>query len=393
MTTPVISVFIASYNHAQFLPETLESVLSQEGPGFEVVVVDDGSTDDSREILERYARRDSRIRWSQHEGGRNLGVSRTSNRAIGLCRGEFLAWLGSDDLLMPGSLATRLRELSKASNAGMAYGRALLMDSSPERTRAIGGDVNRLGPPVVRLALSNCIPASTVMLRRSALETVGSFAEELTSSDWELWLRLLSNRAVVFIREPLACHRIHESNLNALLDRAGSSAQCAVALDEAAKRAPKTGGAIATVDVLNLLDLQRSYHWFAAGDESRARSALEAVCERSGPAGRGTEYFDLWVRHLASTASATEYIGWVDSGRTAARWPPVLDRRVERLRKSLPTLMAAWRHHRKGSYSEARRLFFRAACRRPSFLKDAKVRRFAAEYLLRATGLAPERLR
>ena len=111
-SNPKVSVFIASYNHARYLPECLDSILAQTYPDFEIVIVDDGSTDGSPSLLEDYQRRfPEKIRYSWHPEHGNWGVSRTSNDAIQKSRGEYLAWIGSDDAWYPDKLKQQVEQL------------------------------------------------------------------------------------------------------------------------------------------------------------------------------------------------------------------------------------------------------------------------------------------
>src|SRR5947208_8738167 len=101
---PIVSVCIASYNHAHYLPAALDSILSQTLQDFEVVVVDDGSSDQSLLILQDYAARDRRIRVFTHPGHSNRGIAASWNLAFEQSTGQFLTWIGSDDAIYPENL-------------------------------------------------------------------------------------------------------------------------------------------------------------------------------------------------------------------------------------------------------------------------------------------------
>lgn len=384
MTAPQVSVFIASYNHGRFLPETLESVLSQRGPELELVVVDDGSTDDSVEVLRAFALRDPRLRWSQHDNGANLGVSVTSNRAVGLCRAPFLAWLGSDDVLTAGSVARRYEVLRASPAAGLVYGRATVSDKRSEKRRTLGRNVNRHSRPLATLVLSNCIPASTVMLRREALDEVGLFNEEIVSSDRELWLRVVARWNAAFIPEPLARYRIHGENLNAGLDVRSSSRRTVETLGEVAKWAGTAEARRKEPALEVLVDLQLSYHRFASGDAEGAAGELRGLPSRLESGKPITQALDLWTWHLASAPAGKEYVEWLSQASTVDHLPWEVSSRLQRLAPVFPPLWEAWRQRRAGDRETARRLFFAAACRRPALVRDPVVRRFTLEHLLPA---------
>src|SRR4051812_1969316 len=99
---PLVSVTIPSYNHARFLPEAIESVLAQTYDNIELIIVDDGSTDESLTIARDYAARfPEQIRVHTHPDGRNHGISKTANLALSLIRGKYWNGLASDDILLP----------------------------------------------------------------------------------------------------------------------------------------------------------------------------------------------------------------------------------------------------------------------------------------------------
>jgi len=111
---PRVSVCIPSYNYAAYLPEAIESILAQTYLDFEIIVVDDASKDNSQAVAEDYARRyPNKVRIFTHPGRVNKGVSATCNLAIEKSRGEYLAWLGSDDVWYPEKLARQVDELDR----------------------------------------------------------------------------------------------------------------------------------------------------------------------------------------------------------------------------------------------------------------------------------------
>ena len=111
MSTPIFSVLVPTYNQACFLPAALDSLLAQTVLEWEALVVDDGSTDGTREILERYAAGDKRIRvFRKHNGGTASALNKGLQHAVG----EWVCWLSSDDLFKPDKLAVHLKEIGRA---------------------------------------------------------------------------------------------------------------------------------------------------------------------------------------------------------------------------------------------------------------------------------------
>src|SRR6476660_5130840 len=125
MTTPRVSVCIPSYNHAPYLAEAIDSVLAQTYRDFEIVLVDDGSTDDSLEIAQGYAARfPDVVRVLTHANHANLGISETVNLAYQESRGEFWSGLPSDDMLYPDKLERQVAFLDAHPNIGWLYSHA-----------------------------------------------------------------------------------------------------------------------------------------------------------------------------------------------------------------------------------------------------------------------------
>jgi hypothetical protein len=211
---PQVSVFLASYNHARYIGKTLDSVLAQTFRDIEIVVVDDGSTDGSHEILLDYQQRyPDTIRYFTHPGRANKGVSITSNVGIEKSRGEYLAWLGSDDIWLPEKLAKQVDYLAHHLEAGMVYSLAYVIDENDNQYPGVAGKA--LGRPALnQLILANDLPASSVMVRRSCLDDVGVFDEKLIYSDWDLWIRIAAKYEIGCTAEPLVMYRVHGRNMS-----------------------------------------------------------------------------------------------------------------------------------------------------------------------------------
>jgi len=122
MSEPDVTVSIPSYNHARYLPQTLECMLGQTFPNFELIIADDGSSDDSVEIAEHFAVRDNRVRVLRHPGGIHRGIAPTSNLAAASARGRYVCWLDSDDLWFPDTLERRLEFMEQRPDIGLMCG-------------------------------------------------------------------------------------------------------------------------------------------------------------------------------------------------------------------------------------------------------------------------------
>lgn len=206
---PLVSVIVPTYNRVSLLPLTLHSVLRQEGTTLEVVVVDDGSTDDVRSAVEGLG--DPRVRLLRHET--RLGVSSARNRGVAAARGTWIAFLDDDDLWAPDKLVSQVRA-AEQQDATWAYVGAV---NVTEDLQLIGG-----APPaepaeiVENLPRTNLVPGgcSTVIVRRDMLPAEPFDRSMGTCADWDLWIRLSRLATPVGVTRPLVGYRIHSHNMS-----------------------------------------------------------------------------------------------------------------------------------------------------------------------------------
>jgi glycosyltransferase involved in cell wall biosynthesis len=208
---PDVSVVIPSKNRSAILATTLEMALGQDGVDHEVVVVDDGSTDDTQAMLA--AIEDPRLRSVRHEQSRGVGAAR--NRGVEEARGEWVAFLDDDDLWAPDKLRVQLAAL-QASGALFAYGESLVLD---EERSAVERDQGAPDPAELPKLLrdGNAIPGgcSNVVTRRKAALAVGGFDPKLSMvADWDMWLRLADEGPAVRCPETVVAYRKHTRNMS-----------------------------------------------------------------------------------------------------------------------------------------------------------------------------------
>jgi len=210
---PKVSVIIPTYQSAQFVRKTIESVLVQTYRDYEVIVVDGGSTDGTREVLDSYG---SRIRVISQRG---KGVSNARNVGVFASRGEYIAFVDSDDLWLHKKLEVQLRFLeSKPNIVGLTYSDALFFaendigESKNERSFQIRKP--HRGTPIKHLLMTNFIPTSTVMIRKLCFEKVGLFDESLqTCEDLDMWIRVVESFEIDYQDLVLAKIRRHEGRM------------------------------------------------------------------------------------------------------------------------------------------------------------------------------------
>jgi glycosyltransferase involved in cell wall biosynthesis len=209
----MVSVIIPVYNRLLYLQAAIESVLAQTYQVFEIIVVDDGSIVDVMGVLRPFMGRVSYLR-QEHRGvaaARNLGVSAS--------RGEYLAFLDSDDIFMPAKLERQLTDLLKNSQVAMAYSDEFLIDNSGN-TSSSALRVKRTPPlPSGCIAkdffVDSFIGTMTVFLRRSVFDEVGGFDESmLYNEDDDLWLRIMLKYPVICSGYVSGARRIHDTNMS-----------------------------------------------------------------------------------------------------------------------------------------------------------------------------------
>jgi glycosyltransferase involved in cell wall biosynthesis len=199
-----VSVIIPAYNQGVYLGKAVQSVLDQTYPDFDIVIVDDGSTDDTADIARGF--KDQRIRYIYQE---NRGLSAARNTGIQNSDGELLTFLDSDDLFFPDKLEVLVAELNHHPEVGFVAGQAVLID---ENGNPLGEVFNTpLPEDPARLLLWNPLHVCSVMVRRLWIDRVGLFDERFRAyEDWDMWLRLArAGCPMRWTPHPVSMYRFH----------------------------------------------------------------------------------------------------------------------------------------------------------------------------------------
>jgi len=208
---PKVSVLIPNYNHTRYIDSAIQSVLNQSYQPFEVIVVDDGSTDNSREVVAQFG---NQVRYIWQE---NQGLAGARNTGICAAKGELIALLDADDVWYPKFLETMISLAAKRPDAAVYYCGAQGMDSdSSDLPQVFGGPV--MSPETIyeHLLRGNFLIPSTIVMRRSVVTAAGLFDQNLRScEDWDLWLRLLPEHLFIGTCECLVRYRLHKGSLSA----------------------------------------------------------------------------------------------------------------------------------------------------------------------------------
>jgi glycosyltransferase involved in cell wall biosynthesis len=204
---PLVSIVTPCFNAAKFVEETIQSVLAQDYPRIEYIVMDGGSTDGTVEILKRY---EQRLRWISEP---DRGAADAINRGFAISRGEVFAYLNADDVYLPGAVATAVRSFE----GDAVYGGAWWIDEAGKRLAPY--PVRDFDLELLARECFICQPASFV--RRDAFENVGGMDPELSLTfDYEFWMRLAKAYEIRRIDGMLALSRMHRTN-KSLGQRAG----------------------------------------------------------------------------------------------------------------------------------------------------------------------------
>jgi glycosyltransferase involved in cell wall biosynthesis len=221
-----ISVIIPCYNQAHFLAEAIQSALDQDVPDLEVVVVNDGSPDNTREVAAHFG---DRIRYIEQENG---GLSSARNTGIRAARGEYIAFLDSDDVYLPGALVILAGCLDNHPNVGLVCSDALLFDRKGDFGLKSQWSGRPRNPANFRWeTVEYCATPSTVMVRREVFDQVGPFDEYLKNAaeDWLMWVHISRYYDMAYIDQPLVRYRIHDRNATRNLERIHQGNRYAVA--------------------------------------------------------------------------------------------------------------------------------------------------------------------
>ena len=238
---PLVSVVIPTFNRAVLLRETLESVLGQTHPDIEVIVADDGSTDNTGAVVAEYG---GRVRYIQQRHRGHDGAAR--NLGLRACSGDFVAFVDSDDLWHPTKIDKQLVLFHRQPELAMVYSDGRCFDSTTGRTLYYLSQIRapHSGMVAESLIFGNYIPTSSTVLRRSALESVGTFSEEsvMRHSDWEMWLRIAARFSVGRHSEPLFDYRLHAANITRREDPVAYLRSHLAVLERAVRFAPEVYG-------------------------------------------------------------------------------------------------------------------------------------------------------
>lgn len=206
ISSPLVTVYITSYNYERFIKTAIESLLNQTFQDFECIIIDDGSTDNSKKIIETYSNHPKvKIIFQQ-----NKGLNVTNNIALRVAQGRYIMRLDADDYLDPNALLVMVNTLEKDENLGLVFPDYYMVDVDGnilnlEKRHSFSNDVTLLDQPA---------HGAVTMIRRKFLLQLGGYDEQFKCQDgYELWIKFTAKFKVTNINTPLFYYRQHGTNL------------------------------------------------------------------------------------------------------------------------------------------------------------------------------------
>lgn len=212
---PLVTIAIPSYNHGQYVQDAIKSALNQSYENIELIIIDDGSTDDSvekiKELLSQCQGRFARFEFRHRT---NQGLCNTLNEALEWAKGQFFCTLASDDMIQPEKIELQIQALREYPEAIACFGGVNIIDKH-----------NKIIDQRVRSFKKTCfseiflnqhdLPASSQMIDTATLQTVGGFNPQTKIEDWDLLLRLSNlDKEIIYIPYPLVNYRSHDENMS-----------------------------------------------------------------------------------------------------------------------------------------------------------------------------------
>ncbi|MBD2022190.1 glycosyltransferase [Leptolyngbya sp. FACHB-36] len=212
---PLISVIIPVFNGAKTIRDTIASVLAQSFSEFELLIINDGSTDDTLAVVSSFD--DPRIQVFSYP---NAGSNPSRNRGIDHARGEYISFIDADDLWTPDKLAAQRQALQAQPQAAVAYSWTDCIDEQGQYLRQ-GAHATIAGNVLANFLLTDCIGSgSNVLVRKSALVEVGKFDESLANAqDWDMWLRLAARYPFACVPKVQVLYRVSAGSLSSNVQR------------------------------------------------------------------------------------------------------------------------------------------------------------------------------
>jgi len=218
ISLPLVSILIPVYNHSKYVVECLNSIVQQDYSNIEILLLDDGSKDNSYEIVLLWIKSNPEIKVSITKQT-NQGVCRTLNTLVNQAKGEFITLCASDDEITKAGISERVTALMAAPEKMAVIGDAILIDQDSNEVSVSSmkslfkASNTKLRKNIVNeLVFRWSVVGPTLLIRRAAYKSLGLYDEGLVVEDREFYLRLLAKDQLTFVPSPVACYRVHTDN-------------------------------------------------------------------------------------------------------------------------------------------------------------------------------------
>jgi len=212
MSNHSVSVIIPCYNSARFIKGTIDSVLGQTYQNYEILAIDDGSTDGTREILNGYL---PNIKILTHPNNSNLGVGASMNLGVRESKGDLIAFLDHDDLWQPNKLLEQAEIFDKYADVGLVYTNVFVIDEDGNELFEIyENGFRELNKPEKLLLKCYIITVSSVTVRRRLFGEIGLFRTDIRDADHDMWLRMVERTKLFYLPKCLASYRKHPGQIS-----------------------------------------------------------------------------------------------------------------------------------------------------------------------------------
>jgi hypothetical protein len=363
---PRVSIVTPSYNQAQFIEETIRSVLLQGYPNLEYIIMDGGSTDGSVEIIRQYEP------WLAHWASeKDRGQSHAINKGWGRAGGDYLGWLNSDDIYYPSMIATMATSLAVHAEAHAVYSDCVIVDeaSMPRHTQHL---------PEFSLAtyvLGDYLPQQTALFRRETILALGGIDESFRyTMDFDLWLRLGSRYKIKRVPGAWAAFRIAQ-NTKSVVQGSGFGEEARRALGNlyATPDLPPAVKALQPRAVANTY-LGGACRAFAAGDaEAGSRGVAQAIRQDPSLLDQQAGAIFSAVLGWASYPIMPDPLDYLVTALTHLPWKAGVPRRAARRALADGSMRLVFEGHARGAQDVVKRALPHALANDPSWLRNRGV--------------------
>lgn len=207
---PLVTVIVPCYNHERYVTETIESIVNQTYENIELIVIDDGSKDNSVNIIQKLANKYGFT--FIHRA--NKGLSATLNEGLKLSKGKYFSAIASDDILMAEKIEKQVEFMELNPEYGMCYGKIVYFENAIENTSEYLNSSKQGWVFDDLLIDGSFIPAPSAFIRKKVFDIVGGYDETLWIEDWDMWLKIAQKFQVGYVDEYLAYYRRHDTNIS-----------------------------------------------------------------------------------------------------------------------------------------------------------------------------------